>query len=463
MLVRKAYFYQMLPNFSLQDLLAKHDFDHLNDMQTKVLEHFPSQDEIILLSNTGSGKTLAFLLAILQQIQPNQHHTQALIIAPSRELAMQIDEVFRKLNTKLKVCLCYGGHKREIEENNLLVEPVLIIGTAGRLADHIRRGSIRTEKIECLVLDEFDKSIELGFLEEIEFIISSLPTLRKKILCSATAAKSIPEGIQVKNPFELNFIVEDETASNKDLEIVKFLSPEQDKINTLFKLLCYAKNHPAIVFCNHRDAIERVAFLMAEKGIECACYHGGMEQHERESELAMFRNGTMRVLITTDLGARGLDIPGIRYILHYHLPLTEDSFTHRNGRTARMFDFGTAIILLAPDEEFPSFVNQDIKLLNIPDTFILPEESPWITLHFSIGKKDKVNKIDIVGFLSHIGALKKDDIGLIEVKDFFAFAAIRRKKLKQTLNNIQDEKIKGKKVKINEAKLYIDSIQQSDI
>ncbi len=442
---------------NLQAYLEKLNIRELNPMQKAALEATVQYDELMLLSNTGSGKTLAFLLAMLSHIDENSAHTQALIMVPSRELALQIDEVFRKLGTQLKVTLCYGGHKREIEEQNLVQAPVIIIGTAGRLADHIRRRNIETETIRILILDEYDKSMELGFHEEMEFIISSLPKLEKKILTSATASDTLPDFFRVNNPHQLNYIIEGEEASNAALEMFTLFSPEKDKINTLFNFLCYANNRPCIVFCNHRDAVERVAQLIADKGIRTTFYHGGMEQRERESELCMFKNGTSNVLVTTDLASRGLDIAGIRYIIHYHMPAGEEVFTHRNGRTARMNDFGTAILLISEEEKLPGFIEESIKPIDIPDINELPAKTQWNTLHVSLGKKDKVNKIDIVGFLSQVAGLKKDDIGLIEVKDFYAFAAVRKNKVSETLRLVKDQRLKGKKVKIDVALAMVSS------
>lgn len=435
-------------SINIPALLANLGIRQLNEMQEAVIEAAKKEDELVVLSNTGSGKTLAFLLPIIQRLDPDKKNPQALIMVPSRELALQIDEVFRKLGTSYKVTLCYGGHKREIEETNLVEAPALIIGTAGRLADHIRRKNFDTSSITTLVLDEFDKSLELGFLEEMEFILHSLKNIEKKMLTSATQAGEFPAFIQLKHPHTINFLTDGEEAANAALEVMTLHSPDKDKINTLFNFLCFANHRPCIVFCNHRESVERVCNLLAEKGLKVAYYHGGMEQRERESELCMFKNGTSNILVTTDLASRGLDIPGIRYIIHYHLPLSEDVFTHRNGRTARMHDFGTAILLLSDEEKIPDYLSQDLKEIPIPEQNDIPLKTQWTTIHFSVGKKDKVNKIDIVGFLSQRGELKKDDIGLIEIKDFYAFAAIRRNKAGETLRLIQNEKIKNKKVKI---------------
>ncbi|MBL7703416.1 MAG: DEAD/DEAH box helicase [Ferruginibacter sp.] len=425
-------------------------FNSLNEMQQASLEANAKHENVVLLSATGSGKTLAFLLPLLQRLNPEINNVQALVIVPSRELAIQIDDVFRKMQTGFKVTLCYGGHKRETEENNLKEAPALIIGTAGRLADHIRRNNFSLEHITTLVLDEFDKSLELGFTEEMSFITGSLKNIEKRILTSATYAVPIPDFIGLKDPVELNYLPEGEQHGNM-LEIKKIISQDKDKIDTLFKLICYFGNRSVVVFCNHRTAVERTSKLLTEKGILNVFYHGGMEQQERDAALCKFRNGTSDILVTTDLASRGLDIPNIRYIVHYHLPDTEDAFTHRNGRTARMDASGTAVLIVSAEEEIPDYIG-DIPEVEITKEFPIPEKPKWSTLFIAAGKKDKVNKIDIVGFLSKKGELKKEDIGIIEVKDFFSFVAVRKVKVGHVLNLIKNEKIKNKKVKIEIAR-----------
>jgi superfamily II DNA/RNA helicase len=427
------------------------NINELNTMQLATIEASDKENDILLLSATGSGKTLAFLLPIIKSLDIQNKHPQALIIVPSRELAQQIDEVLRKMQTGFKVTLCYGGHKREIEETNLIEAPAIIIGTAGRLADHIRRGNFNTAEISTLVLDEFDKSLELGFVEEMSFIIQSLPNIKKRFLTSATSTVEIPEFVGIKNIITLNF-TDDKLTESLGLEIKSVLSDDKDKIDTLFTLLCFLGERSSIVFCNHREAVERTSNLLNEKGILNVFYHGGMEQQERDVALCKFRNGTSDILVTTDLAARGLDIPNIRNIIHYHLPNDEATFTHRNGRTARMDASGTAYVIYSEEEKLPEYIAAKASSQEFSKEYEIPEKPKWSTLFIAAGKKDKINKIDIVGFLSHKGELKKEDIGLIEVKDFFAFAAIKKHKVSTTLHLIQNEKIKNKKVKIDIAK-----------
>lgn len=435
----------------INDILTRLKISALNEMQHSFLEAASPGKDVILLSATGSGKTIAFLLSVLQQLDPAAGQTQALIVTPSRELAQQIEMVFKKMSTGFKVTSCYGGHLRETEENNLKEAPALIIGTPGRLTDHIKRGNISTTAIVALVLDEFDKSVELGFLDELSFIIGALPGLQRRLLTSATDTMDVPDFVGLKDPVKLSFLKDGETVPER-LEIKMVRSPEKDKINTLFKLICFLGSRATIVFCNHREAVERTSILLKEKGLVNMFYHGAMEQRERDAALSKFRNGSTTLLVTTDLAARGLDIPHIRYIIHYHLPDTESSFIHRNGRTARMEASGTAILILSPEEAIPSYITDEITPVQLPDTDTLPEKPKWATLFIGAGKKDKVNKIDIVGFLSKKGELKKDDIGLIDVKDYFSFVAVRKTKVSHALHLVKNEKIKNKKVKIEVAK-----------
>ncbi len=436
-------------NYSVEEILARLQIKTLNEMQLASIEANKKHNNIILLSATGSGKTLAYLLPLLQFLD-NNNKTQALIVVSSRELALQIEQVFKSMATPFKVTCCYGGHLRETEENNLLQPPALLIGTPGRLSDHIRRGNITLDAIEILVLDEFDKSLEAGFTEELSFIISSLKSLKKRILTSATEAVDVPDFVGLKDAVKLNYLSGENTLEKLEIKTVQ--ADEKDKTETLFKLLCFTDNRSAIVFCNHREAVERTSNFLTKKGISNEFYHGALEQQERDSALCIFKNGTVNVLVTTDLASRGLDIANIRYIIHYHLPHTEEAFIHRNGRTARMDASGTAILILTAGEKIPDYIKKDVEQIQLPDKDELPEKPRWTTLFIAAGKKDKVNKIDIVGFLSNKAQLKKDDIGLIEVKDFFSFVAVRKVKVNNALHLIKDEKVKNKKVKIEVAR-----------
>ncbi len=230
------------------------------------------------------------------------------------------------------------------------------------------------------------------------------------------------------------------------------ISPVKDKVDTLFQLLCYIGAEPTLIFCNHREAAERTSQGLAELGLESAFFHGGLEQLEREQTLVRFRNGSVNFLVATDLAARGLDIPSVQHIVHYHLPSTLEEFIHRNGRTARVNATGTAWLLLHREEEVPTWIPEAPVELQLPADSPLPPHPHWTTLYISGGKKDKLNKTDIAGFFFKIGNLEKGDLGMIEVKDHVSFAAVKRNKVKGFLHTIGEQKMKGKKYKIAVAK-----------
>jgi ATP-dependent RNA helicase DeaD len=443
----------MNKNHHSNDILSNLGIESLNEMQQTAHDAILNENNVLLLSPTGSGKTLAFLLPVLELLQPEILSVQCLILVPSRELGLQIEQVWKKMGTQYKVNICYGGHSIDTEIKNLSNPPAVLIGTPGRIADHIDRETFRTDKIQTLILDEFDKSLQLGFHEQMSFIIGKLSKLNKRVLVSATSDIEIPKYTRVVNPFVLDFIPEEEEKANLSMKMI--VSPVKDKLGSLFSLICSLKSEAAIIFCNHRDAAERISDTLNEKGIYATYYHGGMDQDERERALIQFRNGSISYLVTTDLAARGLDIPEMKHVIHYHLPLKEDEFTHRNGRTARMQASGTAYLIIHESEKQFDYVDYGIDILDVEGINSLPKPPEFQTLYISGGKKTKLNKFDIVGFFSQKGKLEKEDLGLIEVKDFVSFAAVKYGKVPNLLKNIKDEKMKGKKYKIEVARNVI--------
>jgi superfamily II DNA/RNA helicase len=435
------------------NILLNLGIDSLNEMQLAAQETILNGSNVLLLSPTGSGKTLAFLLPIFELLDEYVSGVQCLILVPSRELGIQIEQVWKKMGTTYKVNVCYGGHFIDTEIKNLSNPPTVLIGTPGRIADHLDRGTFKVDHIQTLILDEFDKSLQLGFHEEMSFIINKLSKLNKRILVSATAGIEIPKYTRVVNPTVLDFIPTEEAKVNLSMKMV--VSKEKDKIGSLFHLICSLQSESALIFCNHRDAAERISDALNQKGIHATYYHGGMDQDERERALIQFRNGSVSYLVTTDLAARGLDIPEMKHVIHYHLPSKEDEFTHRNGRTARMLATGTAYIIFHESEKKLDYIDYGMSVLKVDNATTLPKPPEFQTICISGGKKNKLNKIDIVGFFSQKGKLEKGDLGLIEVKDFISFAAVKSKKVKELLSNIRDEKMKGKKFKIEVARKVI--------
>lgn len=416
-------------------------------MQEAASEAIPKPNDVILISPTGTGKTLAFLLPIMQLLNAQKEGVQVLVIVPTRELAQQIEQVFKKMSTGFKVNCCYGGHAVKIEKNNLMHPPAVLIGTPGRIAFHIGNENIDLKTVHTLVLDEFDKSLEAGFADEMSFIISELKGLQKRILTSATELEEIPAFVGLRKSVELNFSApKQNTETTLSLKMVRAIGME--KLDALLILIGRLSNESKIVFCNHRDAVDRISEQLSELGVEHGFYHGGLEQIDREKTLIKLRNGSTKLLITTDLAARGLDIPEIEAIIHYQLPQSEDIMIHRNGRTARMNAKGTAFFLLEEKDHLPPFLKTTPENFPLPGKFSKPKPCEWKTLYIGAGKKDKINKMDVVGMLLQKGKLQKEELGKIEILDHSAYAAIKSYKMEATLALIRNEKIKNRKIKM---------------
>ncbi|MFT3919692.1 DEAD/DEAH box helicase [Cloacibacterium sp.] len=429
----------------LQPIYEKLQIQEMNQMQKSTYQASENEQDIILLSPTGSGKTLAFLFPVLRNLQKEVSGIQAIILVPARELALQIEQVFKNMGTDFKVTICYGGHDKKIEINNLTQAPAVLIGTPGRVAYHLKNNNFDTKTIKTLVLDEFDKALELGFEEDMSYIINSLKNISQRFLTSATAMDNIPKFVGLDNEKTINFLKLGEAKPN--IQLKKVMTIPEEKLDTLFNLVCKIGNKRTLIFCNHRDAVDRISELLKEKGIDRETFHGGMEQDERERALLKFRNDSTRILITTDLASRGLDIPEVESIVHYQLPPKEDAFIHRNGRTARMHAKGFAYLILTEEENFP-FIKSNTPEENITEKYRIPAKTPFQTIYISAGKKDKVNKVDIVGYLIKKGELTKEDVGIIEVKDNTSYVAVARNKVKDVLKKLANEKLKGKKIKM---------------
>lgn len=424
-----------------KNILAKLRIEKLNPMQEEAHLAIHSYPEIVLLSPTGTGKTLAFLLPIVAELDPACLEVQALIIAPSRELAIQLEQVAREMGTGHKVNVVYGGQSFNKDKINLKHRPAILIGTPGRVADHLRRGTFSTEKISSLVLDEFDKSLEIGFEAEMNEIITALPNARKKILTSATQEVEIPSFVGLKKPLYVNYLAE-EIAQLK-IKIIR--SPEKDKLQTLLDALNHLGNQPGIIFCNYKNSIQRVSDFLTEKNINHGCFYGGMEQKDRERALIKFRNGTHQLLIATDLASRGIDVPQIKFIIHYHLPHRSREFTHRNGRTARMHNEGTAYVLQWEQEKLPDFI-QTTEIEELQSAPI-PPAPIWKTVLISGGRRDKISKGDIAGLCFKQGKLSQEHLGIIELKVDCAFVAVHASKVNQLIQLIDKSRLKKRKIR----------------
>ncbi len=399
----------------------------------------------MLLAPTGTGKTLAFLLPLVEMLKPENHQVQALIIVPSRELALQIEQVFKAMKTSFKVSCVYGGHPFKIEQNSMVDPPAVIIGTPGRLSDHLKRDSFDPKDIEIVVLDEFDKALQLGFHAQLRSIFEALTGNQRHLMTSATKLHKLPDFLPFSHPEVLNFL-QDEKESKLELMLVNTSSKE--KAHILMRLVAEFDQEACLVFCNHREAVDRISLLLNEHGIAHGLLHGGMEQIDREKNLIKFRGGATNLLIATDLASRGLDIPEIRHVVHYQLPPKKEAFIHRNGRTARMHADGIAYLILAQDEILPEYIPEELPEKEVSESLKVSAPPLYDNVYISAGKKAKISKGDIVGFLTQKGGLQNEDIGLITILDFASYVSIKKPVFEKVLSKLQGEKIKKTKVKI---------------
>ena len=423
--------------------LSRLSISDLNAMQQDMLQTARKGASVVLLSPTGSGKTLAYLLPLLQKLDAKNDTLQALIIVPSRELAMQTVDVARRLCSELRIAACYGGRPAMEEHQQMRgLRPHVVAATPGRLLDHLQKNNLLTDNVQTLVIDEFDKSLELGFREQMQSIISLLPHLRQRILLSATDTDEIPAFVGTDDYVRLNFL-DDGSDDRISLRLVK--SPEKDKLQTLLRLLCTLGTQKSLVFVGYRESVERVGNYLEEKGVMADIFHGGMEQRDRERALYRFMNSSANVLISTDLASRGLDITNVDNIIHYHLPSSQEACTHRNGRTARWDMQGSAYFILGPEERLPEYLTEEVEDFALPAKVPCPAKPLWVTLYIGKGKKDKISRGDIVGFLTKQGGLESSQIGRIDVLPHWSYVAVERAEAKSLLSRIKGLKIKGLK------------------
>lgn len=428
--------------------------EELNPMQRRMMEAASEKRDIILLSPTGSGKTLAFTLPLLKMLNPAAGKLQAVIITPSRELTVQVADVIRSIAAGYKVTALYGGHKVEDEVNSLSVVPDIIVATPGRMLDHLKRGNVDPQTCRILVLDEFDKCLELGFEDEMAKIVKRLKNVSRIILTSATPSASIPDFIPLSNPLELNYLEENRKLRSR-LRVSRVDSDGKDKLETLLALLrninCNGECGKTIIFANHRESAERIYDFLKKNGVAATLYHGALDQRERETSLTLFNNGTAPVLVATDLAARGLDIDKVESVIHYHQPLVAETYAHRNGRTARVNESGDVYLIIGPDEDIKDFITPD-RTLHLDTSANGTLTSGKFSICIGAGKKEKLSKGDIVGFLTKECGIEGSDIGMITMFDHYAIVSLSdaiKGKLKEIVGN---KKIKGEKRRITEVK-----------
>ncbi len=422
--------------------------DELNYIQNAMLPLATKQGHVILYSPTGSGKTLAFLVPLLATVD-KRAATQGVIISPTRELALQTHEIIKKIVLDVKVVVCYGGHSIVDEINSLSVTPEIIVATPGRLVDLLNRHSVSLRQVTFLVIDEFDKILELGFEEDIAKINSFLPrNIGKAIMTSATKFDEMPKYNCLADAITFDFLSKQQVSPIKISVTAISGSAGITKTDLLKDRLLSLPDEKTIVFANQRDTVELIYATLHKTGFCCEFLHGKLTQLEREKSIALFENGTYNILVTTDLGARGIDFKDVVNVIHFDCPTDSESFTHRNGRTARYGKSGNVFIISDEATTVPAYIKVD-AFENIGDApKAKPSRTNIQTLHFKAGRKEKISKKDILGFLLKTLNISADNIGIINVYDHYALAALKGIDAKSTLKTLNATKIKGQKVRI---------------
>ena len=430
---------------NIDSILQNLGLHQLSDMQENAVALIRANRNVVLLAPTGSGKTLAFLLPLTEAIDKTRDEVQALILSPTRELALQTLNVLNAMKTGVRALCCYGGRPAMDEHRKInALHPQIIIGTPGRLNDHIDKQNFSTAAIRTLVVDEFDKMFELNFQDEVESLLGKVPRRERCILASATNMPEIPTfaGFRNQPPAMLNFLVRENGTVDTKIRHFIVRSEQKDKLLTASRLLCLLGVKQSILFVNYREAAERVAQWLIHEGHSVSLFHGGLEQTDREAALNLFRSGSANVLVSTELAARGIDIPALQNVIHYHLPANPEAYIHRCGRTARWDTDGNSFLIVGPEEQVPKYPDVQFEQFPLQPPYPTPAKPEWAMLYIGRGKRDKLSKGDIVGFLCKTGRIKATDIGVIDVKERYAHVAVRRSELKQLMLHIIGEKIK---------------------
>lgn len=440
-----------LPDDVLNNLSSL-GYTQMTPIQSASIPVILEQKDIIAKAKTGSGKTLAFALPLILKLKEKQHHPQALIIVPTRELCEQIAGQCKEIaryKSDVKVVTLYGGTSLTQQVASLEKGADILVGTPGRLLDHFSRETIHLGEIKTLILDEADRMLDMGFADDILKIVSNLPKQRQTLLFSATYPENIDKltKIILKNPQEIKI---DEAI--KKIAIEEHVYKVDNKDKALITTLQHYQPSLALVFCNTKIKTTEVSQMLHEKGFDVATLNGDLEQFERQEMLLQFANGSLPVLVATDLAARGLDIEAIDLVINYDTPMKTEDYTHRIGRTGRADKSGLAITLCDEyglrklNEIQPNLKTEDIDNLRPNKNFYL--QGSVATICIDGGKRKKVRAGDILGTLCKDIGIEPKNIGKINVYDKNSYVAIDKSVIQKAFNGLKDGKIKNKKLRV---------------
>lgn len=472
-------------DYNLDDELIKSieilNFKSPTKVQQEVIPIALGNKDIVVKSQTGSGKTAAFGIPICQLVDWGENKPQALVITPTRELAIQVREDIFNIGRfkRLKVLAVYGQSPFYNQERELKQKTHIVVGTPGRIIDHIEKGTLDTSEVKYLIIDEADEMFNMGFIEQIETIMENLPENRTTMLFSAT----MPEDIEslcyrhMKDPIHVEIEGQSLTVDRIEQEIYEV--NEFDKIELLKDITIIENPDSCIIFCNTREMVDEVYVELIRADYTCDKIHGGMEQRDRIKVMEDFKHSYFRYLIATDVAARGIDVDNITHVINYDIPRETESYVHRIGRTGRVGRKGKAITFVSDREtrflnDINSYIEKDIPQIEIPERDLVrslkerfdekmgmqPEvkdskgeelNKGIMKLHINAGRKTKMRPVDIVGTLCNIEGMTADDIGIINVLDISTFVEILNGKGEMVLETLQTTTIKGRLRNVNKA------------
>lgn len=466
----------------IQSALNKLNYIKPTEVQLEVIPKIFAREDLIVQSETGSGKTAAYGIPICEIIKWEENNPQALILTPTRELAVQVKEDMINIGRlkRIKAAAVYGKQPVAIQKQELKQKNHIIVGTPGRVLDHIERGNLTLDQIQFLVIDEADEMLNMGFLDQVENIISNLPSDRVSLLFSATLPDQVVELAKryLKDPININIIPKEETKNQIDHYYYEVI--EDEKWDLLRKVTVVENPDSCIIFCRTKDRVDELEELLFNHGYNCDKIHGGMKQEDRLSVMNDFRQGKIHYLVATDVAARGIDIEKISLVIHYDLPVEVESYVHRSGRTGRAGEKGKSIAFVTEFEErileeIEATIKRNIiksetptveevrlkkqafaeKMNSVP---ILKEAKSEklnqgiMKLYFNGGKKKKLRAVDFVGTIVNIDGVNVEDIGIINIMDQYTYVDILNGKGPIVLKAMKNKTIKGKKLKVHEAR-----------
>jgi len=472
-------------SFSLSDDIQKAlcvlDYKIPTEVQERVIPQALEKKDLIVKAKTGSGKTAAYAIPICEMIDWLENKPQALILTPTRELAVQVKEDFTNIGRfkRIKAAAIYGGHPFAIEKTELKQKTHVAVGTPGRVMDHIRKGTLPLSMISCLVIDEADRMLDMGFIDQVEEIIKELPEDRVTMLFSATMPQEIKDISLSEHKAPVQIDINEEGNAAADIDHSLFLTTEEDKFELLTDITIMENPDSCIIFCSTKDRVDVVWERLKQMDYHPQKLHGGMEQTDRISAIKRFKRGQYRYLVATDVAARGIDVDDISLVINYDIPLEAETYVHRTGRTGRAGRKGNAVSLVTSSqarfvrqiEEFIGFpireragyektevskakLNFDKKIKAAPEIKQLKSDQlnkGIMKLRFNGGKKKKLRATNFVGVLSNLENMSAEDIGIITIQDTLTYVEILNGKGPMVLEIMSRTPINGKQLKVTKA------------